>query len=49
MTPGNLSKRVVGDRLSWVRRMIQGIRALALEDREAFFADQRDLWAAESC
>ena len=49
MTPGRLSKRVVGDRLSWIERMIHEIRALPLEDRAAFFADRRNVWAAESC
>jgi uncharacterized protein YutE (UPF0331/DUF86 family) len=49
MTPGKLSKRVVSDRLAWVERMISTIQALPLSDREAFFADQRNVWTAESC
>ncbi|RME07208.1 MAG: DUF86 domain-containing protein [Anaerolineae bacterium] len=49
MTPGRISRRVVGDRLSWVARMVAEIRSLPLEDRETFFADRRNLWAAESC
>jgi uncharacterized protein YutE (UPF0331/DUF86 family) len=49
MTPGMLSRRVISDRLSWIERMIAEIRALPLEDREAFFADRRNPWAAESC
>jgi uncharacterized protein YutE (UPF0331/DUF86 family) len=49
MTPGKLSKRVVSDRLSWVERMVNEIRTLPLEDREAFFADRRNVWTAESC
>lgn len=49
MTPGKLSKRVVGDRLSWIERMLCDIRALPLEDREAFLADKRNVGMAESC
>jgi uncharacterized protein YutE (UPF0331/DUF86 family) len=49
MTPGKLSKRVVSDRLSWVERMVNEIRTLPLEDREAFFADRRNVWTAELC
>jgi len=49
MTPGRLSKRVVSDRLAWVERMLREIRVLPLGDREAFFADPRNAWAAESC
>jgi uncharacterized protein YutE (UPF0331/DUF86 family) len=49
MNPGRFSKRVVSDRLSWVEQMVEEIRALPLGDREAFFADRRNLWTAESC
>ncbi|MGQ9467088.1 MAG: type VII toxin-antitoxin system HepT family RNase toxin [Anaerolineae bacterium] len=49
MTPGRLSKRVVGDRLAWIERMVQEIRSLPLENKEAFFADRRNVWTAESC
>lgn len=49
MNPGRLSKRVVSDRLSWIEQMIQEIQALPLEDKGAFFADRRNVWAAESC
>ncbi len=49
MSPGKLSARVVTDRLAWVEEMLAGIRALPLEDRAAFLADQRNPWAAESC
>jgi uncharacterized protein YutE (UPF0331/DUF86 family)/predicted nucleotidyltransferase len=49
MTPGAISKRVVSDRLSWVDRMVGEIRALPLGDREEFFSDRRNVWAAESC
>jgi len=49
MTRGKISKRVVGDRLSWVERMVREIRTLPLEDRETFFADPRNVGMAESC
>lgn len=49
MTPGEISKRVVSDRLAWVERMVGEIRALPLADREAFFSDRRNVWTAESC
>jgi len=49
MTPGKVSRRVVADRLAWVERMVAEICALPLTDRDAFFADRRNLWTAESC
>lgn len=44
-----ICKRIVLDRLAWVERMVGEIRALPLSDRTAFFADRRNVWAAESC
>ncbi|RLC81244.1 MAG: hypothetical protein DRJ03_11810 [Chloroflexi bacterium] len=49
MTPDTLSRRVVGDRLSWVERMIHEIQALPLDDQGAFLADRRNVGMAESC
>lgn len=49
MMAGLVSKRVVSDRLAWVERMMDEIRALPLEDRTAFFSDRRNVWTAESC
>jgi len=49
MTPGTILQRVVSDRLAWIERMVAEIRALPLHDREAFFADRRNVWTAESC
>ncbi len=49
MTPSKVSRRVVADRLAWVERMVAEIRTLPLTDRDAFFVDRRNLWAAESC
>jgi uncharacterized protein YutE (UPF0331/DUF86 family) len=48
MNAGLISKLVVTDRLGWIDRMLAGIRALPLGDREAFFADDRNLATAES-
>jgi len=49
MESGSLSKHVLADRLAWFGRMVDQIRSLPLQDREAFFADSRNAWAAESC
>jgi uncharacterized protein YutE (UPF0331/DUF86 family) len=37
------------DRLGWVDQMVKNIQSLPLENREVFFDDPRNLWAAESC
>ena len=49
MSPGKLSKRVIGDRLAWIDKMVVEIRALPLDSYEDFSANRRDVWAAESC
>lgn len=49
MTRGKVSADVLADRLAWVGRMIACIRQLPLADRHAFFADERNVFAAESC
>jgi uncharacterized protein YutE (UPF0331/DUF86 family) len=49
MSPGKLSKRVIGDRVAWLDKMITEIRALPLGRYEEFSADKRNIWAAESC
>lgn len=49
MTPGLISTRIVSERLRWVEDMLCEIRALPLDDRQAFFSDRRNVWAAESC
>lgn len=48
MTPGQVSKRIVTDRLSWIQTMLHRIRMLPLDDEEQFFADLRNPGAAES-
>jgi uncharacterized protein YutE (UPF0331/DUF86 family) len=42
-------KSVVTERFDWIERMLDQIRALPLDDRDAFFADKRNLATAESC
>jgi len=49
VSPGKLSKRVIGDRLAWIDKMVVEIRALPLDSYEDFSANRRDVWAAESC
>ena len=49
MSPNKISKRVVADRLAWINKMVGEIRTLPLENHDAFAADRRNLWAAESC
>lgn len=49
MTPGSVSKRVAADRLALAADLVAEIRALPLVDRQAFFADRRNIWTAESC
>jgi uncharacterized protein YutE (UPF0331/DUF86 family) len=49
VSPEKLSKRVIGDRLAWLDKMVAEIRTLPLESYEEFSANQRDVWAAESC
>jgi uncharacterized protein YutE (UPF0331/DUF86 family) len=49
MMPSRVSRRVVGDRLALVDRMLNEIRLLPLGDRSLFFADRRNIWTAEAC
>jgi uncharacterized protein YutE (UPF0331/DUF86 family) len=49
VSPEKVSKRVIGDRLAWLDKMVAEIRALPLDSYEEFSANQRDVWAAESC
>ena len=46
MTPGKLNKRVVGDRLEWIDKMVAGINSLPLASYEEFTVDNRNIWAA---
>ena len=49
MTPGKVSKRVVGDKLDWISKMLTEINLLPLGSYEEFAADSRNIWTAESC
>ncbi len=49
MTRGDISRRVVADRVQWVETMISNIRDLPVENRDEFFADSRNALACESC
>ena len=49
MSPSPISRHVVSDRLAWVDRMLRDMRALPLDNRDAFLADRRNVWTAESC
>lgn len=49
MTPGQVSRRVVADRIAWVEAMLNEIQSLPLDDPQAFFSDTRNVCTAESC
>jgi uncharacterized protein YutE (UPF0331/DUF86 family)/predicted nucleotidyltransferase len=44
-----IHRRVITDRLALIDEALADIRALPLADRSVFFADRRNIWAAESC
>ena len=49
MTPGLISKKIVGDRLELFERMMGEIRSLPMGTYQEFINDRRNIWAAESC
>ena len=49
MSPSEISKRVVSDRLDWIDKILREISALPLASYEDFARDNRNVWAAESC
>lgn len=49
MAPGKANQRIVAERLAWVQRMVDEIRALPLGSLEEFTGDRRNVGAAESC
>lgn len=49
MTPSNLSRRILTDRLALVAEMLATIRDLPLETPQLFYADARNRWTAEAC
>ena len=48
MSPGSISRVVVADKVALVRRMLDGIRSLPLEDLAAFTTDPRMVAAGDS-
>ncbi len=48
MTPSALRRTVVVERVAWIRRMLEGIRSLPMENLETFLEDPRNAAAAES-
>ena len=49
MTPSKISKRVVGERIDWIDKMISEIRSLPLGDYDTYASDKRNIWTCESC
>ena len=49
MTPGLISKKVVGDRLELVESIIGEIRSLPMGSYQEFIKDRRNVWTAEAC
>ena len=48
MSPGSISRVVVADKVALVRRMLDGIRSLPLDDVNSFTADPRMVAAGDS-
>jgi uncharacterized protein YutE (UPF0331/DUF86 family) len=48
MTPHLLRAKVIADRSSWIRDMLERIKALPLESLETFVSDSRNAASAES-
>jgi uncharacterized protein YutE (UPF0331/DUF86 family) len=48
MSPGLISRIVVADKVAAIRRMLDGIRSLPLDDLAAFLADPRMVAAGDS-
>jgi uncharacterized protein YutE (UPF0331/DUF86 family) len=48
MSPGSINRAVVADKVGAVRRMLDGIRSLPLDDLGAFTRDPRMVAAADS-
>ena len=48
MTHSQVRAAVIADRVSWVRRMLEGLRSLPGESEESFLSDPRTVAAAES-
>jgi len=49
LSPGKISHWIIADRLSWLDTMLTEIERLPLESYESFIAENRNVWATESC
>ena len=48
MAPAKLRKKVIAERVNWVREMLASIRDIGFDDPQLFYKDHRNLAAAES-
>ncbi len=48
MTPGTTRPEIVSERVFWIRRMVDDLRTLPLDNVEAFHAEKHSFAAAES-
>ncbi len=48
MTPSKLREKIIAERTSWIRKMIEGIQTLPLESYESFLSDDKNVASAES-
>ena len=49
MTRTKINRRIVGERIDWVDRMVVEIRSLPLENFDEFTSENRNIWTCESC
>jgi uncharacterized protein YutE (UPF0331/DUF86 family) len=49
MTHTQINKRIVGERLDWIDRMVVEIRSLPLGNFDEFISENRNVWTCESC
>jgi len=49
MSPEKISKRIILDRIAWIKNMVKEIQSLPLNNHVDFVSDNRNIWAAESC
>ena len=48
MTPGSVNRAIVADKTALIRRLLDGVRTLPLDDLDTFTADPRMVAAGES-
>jgi hypothetical protein len=48
VTRSQVRAAIIADRVSWVRRMLEGLRSLPSDNMDAFLSDPRTVAAAES-